>query len=112
VTGPDELPQTVARTADQLGMHAPAPAMLLELTALVGWLNGVAHEATERGRRPFRANPAWDAALGSVGFTLYNLADQTGIDLTDAIARHARHLRAAAPAPQPDDGGWPFTESR
>jgi hypothetical protein len=113
VTGPAELPQTVARTADVLGLHASAPTMLLELSALVGWLNGVAHEATERGRRPFRANPTWESALGAVGFVLYNLADQTGVDLGAAVTRHANQLAASAQtARHADESSWPVADGQ
>ena len=88
--------------------------MLLELQSLVGWLSGLASESTERGRRPFRTGESWDAALGAVGFAMYNLADQTGVDLGQAIARHAHQLAAAADA-APNrhakyDTGWPFSE--
>jgi hypothetical protein len=84
--------------------------MLLELQSLIGWLSGIASESTERGRRPFRAGPSWDAALGAVGFAIYNLADQTGIDIAQAIARHADQLMATAQAPVQQDSGWPFSE--
>jgi hypothetical protein len=110
VTDSPDLPQLVAATADRGGMHAPAPAMLLELQSLVGWLSGIAVESTERGRRPFRAGPSWDAALGAVGFAIYNLADQTGIDLAQAITRHADQLMASAQSPVQPESGWPFTE--
>lgn len=98
----------VTTAADAAQLHAPAPTMLLEAQTLLGELAAVATAATDHGRRPFRANPEWDAALGALGFAVYNLADQTGVDITAAILAHAARLgqRAAHSAEEPD--AWPF----
>lgn len=111
MTSPQDLPRLVAQAADTAGSHATAPTMLLELHALAGWLSGIAFEATEHGRRPFRVTPAWSQAIGAAGFALFNIADQTGVDITAAIADHARALLAAQQSAAPDDAGWPFSAS-
>lgn len=111
MTSPQDLTNLVARAADAAGSHAPAPTMLLELQALVGWLSGIAFESTEHGRRPFRSAPAWDQALGAAGFALFNLADQTGVDIARVIAEHA-HALLAAQSSQPEPAAeWPFGAS-
>lgn len=111
MTSPQDLPKLVAHAADSAGSHATAPTMMLELHALIGWLSGIAFEATEHGRRPFRVTPAWSQAIGAAGFALYNIADQTGVDVVAAIADHARAVLAAQSNPAPQDGEWPFGAS-
>ena len=72
--------------------------------------SAIAFEATERGRRPFRVTPAWSQAIGAAGFALFNLADQTGVDITAAIADHAAAVLAAAQQnAAPQDAEWPFS---
>lgn len=111
MTSPQELPKLVAQAADSAGSHATAPTMLLELHALVGWLSGIAFEATEHGRRPFRVTPAWRQAIGAAGFALFNIADQTGVDVNQAIADHAHAVLAAHSGRAPQDTDWPFSGS-
>jgi hypothetical protein len=109
VTDSRDLLSAVTTAADAAGRHATAPTMLLEVQTLVGRLAAVALAGTEHGRRPFRADAEWDAALGALGFALYNLADQTGVDVTAGILRHAAGLAPRTGAHSRDEpAAWPF----
>lgn len=98
-------------------MHAPAPALLLDMQERLGSLSREALRLTAGGRRPFRPSPGWEGALGELAFAVLSLADQTGVDLEQALygtvnrySQRAGH-RPAPPPPQsaqrppPDD--WP-----
>jgi hypothetical protein len=105
-----DLPSVVARSADLAGLHAPAPAMLLELQTTLGAVAASATAATDRGRKPFRPDETWAARLGELAYGVYLLADQTGVDLparvlatAQALERHANRRQAA-----PAGGEWPF----
>ncbi len=102
-----DLAQLVAQSADAADLHASVPALLIELQTELGALAAVATSATERGRRPFRPAPGWDARLGALGYGLYLLADQSGVDLPAQIAAVAAATSATAAA-RTDQGGWPF----
>lgn len=107
VTDSRDLISAVTAAADEAKLHAPAPTMLLEVQTLLGELAAVATAATEHGRRPFRADAQWDAALGALGFALYNLADQTGVDVASAILAHAERLQVRVAAHSRDEPtGW------
>lgn len=111
VTDSRDLISAVTTAADEAQLHAPAPTMLLEIQTVLGELAAVATAATEHGRRPFRADPQWDAALGALGFAVYNLADQTGVDVAAAILTHAARLRQREAAHSRDEpAAWPFGE--
>ncbi len=102
-----ELQQIVAHSADAAGLHATAPAQLLELQTQLGGLAHAATTATERGRRPFRPNPEWTARLGELAYGLYLLADQTGVDIDAQVRATADWLQRRAVTTGPDSG-WPF----
>lgn len=109
VTDSRDLISAVTIAADEAQLHAPAPTMLLEVLTLLGELAAAATAATEHGRRPFRADPQWDAALGALGFAIYNLADQTGVDIASAILSHAAQLgQRAADRSRDEPAAWPF----
>jgi hypothetical protein len=100
--------QLVAGSADAAGLHATAPALLLELQSQLGGLAHAASVGTQRGRQPFRPSAEWSTRLGELAYGLYLLADQTGVDV-DAQARvTAEWVRRRAGRRGPDDG-WPFT---
>jgi hypothetical protein len=95
-----ELQDLVAGTSDGVGLHAPAPTLLLELQTLLGALTASATAASDRGRRPFRPEEGWGRALGELAFALFNLADQTDVDLAGEIRAIAADLsRDRAPGP-------------
>ncbi len=102
-----DLQLIVARSADAAGLHATAPAVLLELQTLLGALAANASAATERGRRPFRPTPDWSARLGELAYGVYLLADQTGVDIArevlDTVQTVQRRAGQAA-----TESGWPF----
>lgn len=102
----------VAQSADAADLHAPVPTLLLELQTLLGTLTATVAAQTNRGRAPFRPGPEWSARVGELAYGVYLLADQTGVDVAQAIAATAHGVasqsRATAPA---TDGDWGF-ESR
>jgi hypothetical protein len=102
-----EVQEIVVRAADAAGLHATAPALLLELQTQLGGLAHAASTATERGRRPFRPSPEWEGRLGELAYGVYLLADQTGVDIEAQITRTADWLRRRAEQTVPD-GDWPF----
>ena len=85
------------------------PTLLLELQTLLGTLTATVNAGTNRGRRPFRPGPDWPDRLGDLAYGVYLLADQTGIDVTQAIQATAANVRAR---PQPttaaEPASWPF----
>lgn len=103
-----DLTEVVTRTADAADLHAPVPTLLLELQSLLGTLSAAVTAATDRGRRPFRPTPQWSARLGELGYGLYLLADQSGVDVEQAVRATAADLsRQAPPPPDPASAGWP-----
>jgi hypothetical protein len=106
-----DLRQLVAETADAVGDHATAPALLMDLQVQLGRLTGLSQDATERGRRPFRVPPGWDVQLGELAYVLYLLADQTGVDVEQQLAGTAwahRQRAAAARNSVGQPAAWPF----
>jgi hypothetical protein len=104
-----DVQQLVAQSSDAAGLHATAPALLLELQTQLGILAATATRATERGRRPFRPTPDWASRLGELAYGLYLLADQTGVDIdaeltTVALLQQRRAEQNAAVA----QADWPF----
>jgi hypothetical protein len=95
-----DLSQVVAHSADAAEMHAPVPTLVLELQALLGAMSATVAAATTRGRQPFRPTPDWAGRLGELAYGVYLLADQTGVDVAQAVqataARVAAHARQAA----------------
>lgn len=102
-----DLQQIVATSADTADMHATVPTLLLELQMLLGSLTASATASTERGRRPFRPGPDWPQRLGELGYAVYLLGDQSGVDVAQAVVATAGRMRRGAPRPGNDEG-WPF----
>lgn len=99
----------VAQTADTADLHATVPTLLLELQSLLGALAARVTNETERGRRPFRPDPEWSHRLGELAYGVYLLADQTGVDVAEAIELTAQHLEARGQqAKAAEQHGWPF----
>jgi hypothetical protein len=106
-----ELSRLVAQSADTAELHAPVPTLLLELQTLLGTLASTVSTETHRGRKPFRPGPDWAMRLGELGYGVFLLADQTGVDLNQAVAATAHHIGAQGQRQQrsvPDD--WPLPE--
>jgi hypothetical protein len=103
-----DIARVVADSADDADLHAPVPALLLELQSLLGAVTASVTTATERGRRPFRPGPDWPARLGELGYGLYLIADHTGVDLDHAVRGRAGQLHRAGQAAQPPAADWPF----
>jgi hypothetical protein len=91
-----DLSQAVAHSADAADLHAPVPTLLLELQTLLGTLAATVAAETNRGRKPFRPGADWAQRLGELGYGIYLLADQTGVDLGAAVAATAHRVRGAA----------------
>ena len=102
-----DLTEVVNRTADAAELHAPVPTLLLELQSLLGTLTATVTAATERGRRPFRPTADWPARLGELAYGVYLLADQSGVDLDEAVRATAANVRHRLQQSSPD-GDWPF----
>lgn len=104
-----DLQQVVAQSADAADMHGTVPTLLLELQTLLGSLTATVTASTDRGRRPFRPGPDWPARLGDLAYGVYLLADQTGVDVAQAVASTAGQLTVRAQqAAQQAQTGWPF----
>src|SRR3954467_2334927 len=97
-----DLSQAVARSADAAELHAPVPTLLLELQTLLGTLTATVAAETSRGRKPFRPGPDWPKHLGDLAYGVYLLADQTGVDVSVAVADTAARI-ANAPRSGPAD---------
>ena len=105
------LSAVIAGAIDAAGLGATAPELILELQTDLGHVAALATVATERGRRPFRPPPGWSQRLGQLGLTLYNIADQTGVDLDQMIRERAANVtHAAHTAAQHAPTGWPFQD--
>lgn len=90
-----DVHEVVSHTADAAGLHAPAVTLLLELQQQLGELSKLAVTGTQRGRGPLRPDANWAATLGELGFGVYLLADQTGVDLAAAVTQAAGRLGAS-----------------
>ena len=97
---------TVAQTVDRLEMHATATALLLDLQGRLGDLSREALRITGNGRRPFRPTAGWESTLAEVAFAVLSLADQTGIDLEQALGQAVARM-SRAPMPGPGGPGHP-----
>jgi hypothetical protein len=104
-----DLQQIVAQSADAADMHATVPTLLLELQMVLGSLTASATASTERGRRPFRPGPDWSQRLGELGYAVYLLGDQSGVDVDQAVQATAVRMQRAGRQNQAGaDTGWPF----
>ncbi len=104
-----DLQERVAHTADVADLHGTVPTLLLELQTLLGGLTATVTNQTQRGRRPFRPNPDWSNRLGELAYGVYLLADQTGVDVAEAVELTAQHLELRGQqAKAADQHGWPF----
>ena len=104
-----DLNNVVAQSADAADLHAPVPTLLLELQSLLGSLTATVTAATDRGRRPFRPSADWPARLGELAYGVYLLADQTGVDVAQAVTATANNLNRQGQQVQAgNEAGWPF----
>lgn len=103
-----EIQQLVAESSDAAGLHATAPALLLELQTQLGILAATASRATERGRRPFRPTGDWAGRLGELAYGIYLLADQTGVDVAAEVAQVAVMQQRRAEQSAVGHADWPF----
>jgi len=107
VTG--DLQARVAQSADLAELHAPVPTLLLELQTLLGALSATVTTATDRGRRPFRPEHDWGNRLGELAYGVFLLADQSGVNLAEAVELTAQHLELRGQAAKAEtEHGWPF----
>ena len=99
----------VAQSADTADLHATVPTLLLELQSLLGTLTATVTTETDRGRRPYRPGPNWNHRLGELAYGVYLLADQTGVDVANAVELTAQQLEVRGrQAKAADQQGWPF----
>jgi hypothetical protein len=113
MSSPDRpLAEVVAEAADTGALGATVSALLLEVQAQLGLLSALAVQLTERGRLPFRPAETWTDAIARLSFSLFNLADQTGVNLdaeTRALAHHVIAVNALATTDQPTT--WPVRDA-
>jgi hypothetical protein len=108
-----ELQEAVAASADAADLHAPLPTLLLELQTLLGALAATVTNGTERGRLPFRPGPEWGHRLGELAYGVFLVADQTGVDVGEAVELTAAHLAMKGElARSREDDKWPFGVQR
>jgi hypothetical protein len=82
---------------------------LLELQTVLGALSATATAGTERGRRPFRPGPDWAPRLGELAYGVFLLADQSGVDVADAVRETAQRLAAQRERTRAAERAeWPF----
>jgi hypothetical protein len=106
-----DLQGRVAQTADIADLHAAVPTLLLELQTMLGALTATVTNDTERGRRPYRPGPEWGKRLGELAYGVYLLADQTAVELAQAVEHTAAHLESRGrQAKAASENGWPFEE--
>jgi hypothetical protein len=104
-----DLNEVVAQSADAADLHAPVPTLLLELQSLLGTLTATVTTATDRGRRPFRPTPDWSARVGELAYGIYLLADQSGVNVAEAVTATANNLhRQGRRAQASSETDWPF----
>jgi hypothetical protein len=104
-----DLQSCVAKSADSADLHATVPTLLLELQSLLGALAGTVTNETGRGRRPFRPGADWQHRLGELGYGVFLLADQSGVDLEHAVRVTAQHLEMRGQQSQAaQQHDWPF----
>lgn len=107
----DDLQQTVARSADTADLHATVPTLLLELQTMLGSLAASVTAGSDRGRRPYRPNEDLNRRLGELAYGVYLLADQTGVDVAQAVAATAERLARQAEQLRADaDNAWLLPE--
>jgi hypothetical protein len=106
-----DLSRIVAQSADIADLHAPVPTLLLELQTLLGTLTATVAGQTNRGRQPFRPGPDWPARLGELAYGVYLLADQTGVNVDEAVVQTAGAIGMRAPRRQaPAVSDWPVPD--
>jgi len=104
-----DLQARVAQSADVAELHAPVPTLLLELQTLLGALSATVTAGTNRGRRPFRPEQDWGNRLGELAYGVFLLADQTAVNLAEAVELTAQHLELRGQAAKAEsEHGWPF----
>ncbi len=90
-------------------LHATVPTLLLELQSLLGALTATVTSGTDRGRRPFRPGPDWSLRLGELAYGVYLLADQTSVQVDQAVAATAVQVQQQGRQAQAaTSDGWPF----
>ena len=85
----DELQNRVAHSADVADLHATVPTLLLELQTLLGTLSAT---VTAEHRARAAAVPSRSATgttgSGELAYGVFLLADQTGVDVAEALETH------------------------
>jgi len=86
-----------ARVAKFIQMHdleASVEARLLDLTSEVGELAKEVLKASQYGRVPFAPNTAWAGELGDAFLALICLANNTQVNLDEALAAALKKYQA------------------
>jgi NTP pyrophosphatase (non-canonical NTP hydrolase) len=97
-----ELQRSVRDFVAAHGLEASAEVRLLDLLSELGELAKEALEASDYGRQAFAPTPDWQGELGDALFSLVCLANETGVDMEQALhgalRKYERRLAARGDA--------------
>jgi NTP pyrophosphatase (non-canonical NTP hydrolase) len=79
--------QRVRAFIDEHGLRAGTPARLLDVTSELGELAKEYLERTNYGSTAFESGESWCEELGDVYYALICLAEESGVDLEQALER-------------------------
>ncbi len=82
-----ERQQQVAKFINEHDLDRGSMVWMLDLVSEVGELSDELLQDSEYGETPLHAGREWMEELGDVLFSLTCLANQTGVDLDDALER-------------------------
>ncbi len=98
----NELQTTVADFVAAHGLETPICARLLDLVSEVGEVAKETLKGSAYGQVPFECPPGWASELGDVLFSLFCLANSTGVDLdaelVAALGRYSERLARSGDA--------------
>lgn len=80
-----DFQQRVARFVRQHHLASEVPFRVLDLASEVGEIAKEVLKASEYGARPFRPGANWADELGDALFSLICIANQSGVDLDQAL---------------------------
>jgi NTP pyrophosphatase (non-canonical NTP hydrolase) len=88
------LQRTVAQFVEQHQLATSIEHRLLDLVSEVGELSKEALKASQYGRQQFAPCRSWDEEMGDILFSLICIANQSGVDLAQALERALIKYRA------------------
>ncbi|UCB45587.1 MAG: nucleotide pyrophosphohydrolase [Spirochaetota bacterium] len=77
--------ETVSKFNENHNLHMDAHARLLDLQTELGELSKEYLQSSNYGRSRFKNNPRWEEELGDLCYSLLSLANETNVDIEDAL---------------------------